>query len=319
MYMIIYTYDENGNIIGLNYNNTQYYYIRNGQNDVIGILDSNLNQVVSYEYDSWGNTISIKDANGNNITSSSNIGIINPYRYRSYRYDTETGLYYLNSRYYNPEWGRFINADNLVSTGQGLLSHNMYAYCNNNPIMNADPNGHLALISFIIGVVATAIITATTVAINNNIQQQKAQQEIARVQSKSNIPDCTDELNNTLKTNANNVRNATKNMNTLNKLKYIAQNTKTNSKYDLKRTPEWNKTISYNGIIMEAQDIGNFHFGYIGRAAGLSKKTLTVGAGIYQIYSGTSTIGYLFTPSFGDDPRDTYYIKMGVMAYDGEY
>ena len=88
--MIIYTYDEIGKIIGLNYNDTQYYYIRNGQNDVIGILDSNLNQVVSYEYDSWGNTISIKDANGNNITDPNNIGNINPYRYRSYRYDSET-------------------------------------------------------------------------------------------------------------------------------------------------------------------------------------------------------------------------------------
>ena len=119
--MIIYTYDE------------------------IGILDSNLNQVVSYEYDSWGNTISIKDANGNTITSSSNIGIINPYRYRSYRYDTEIGLYYLNSRYYNPEWGRFINADGLVSTGQGLLSHNMYVYCNNSPINTMDENGDTAI------------------------------------------------------------------------------------------------------------------------------------------------------------------------------
>ncbi len=139
--VIYYTYNENGNIIGLNYNNTQYYYIRNGQNDVIGILDSNLNQVVSYEYDSWGNTISIKDANGNNITSSSNIGIINPYRYRSYRYDTETGLYYLNSRYYNPEWGRFINADGIIGANEDILRYNLYIYCSNNPVNGFDPTG----------------------------------------------------------------------------------------------------------------------------------------------------------------------------------
>ncbi len=98
-----YTYNENGQIIGINYNNSQYYYIKNAQNDIVGILDSNLNQVVSYEYDSWGKIISIKDAYGNNVTSSTHIGKINPYRYRSYRYDEETGLYYLNSRYYNPE------------------------------------------------------------------------------------------------------------------------------------------------------------------------------------------------------------------------
>ena len=142
--VIIYTYDENGNIIGLKdtYEN-QYYYIKNVQNDIIGILDSNLNQVVSYEYDSWGNIISIKDANGNQITDSNNIGLINPYRYRSYRYDTETGLYYLQSRYYNPEWGRFISADIYIVKGQDVLSSNIYAYCDNNPINAVDSNGQL--------------------------------------------------------------------------------------------------------------------------------------------------------------------------------
>ena len=88
--------------------------------------------------DSWGNLISIKDANRNEITDTTNIGLINPYRYRSYRYDTETGLYYLNSRYYNPEWGRFINADGMISTGQGLLAHNMYVYCENNTVNRMD-------------------------------------------------------------------------------------------------------------------------------------------------------------------------------------
>ncbi len=72
------------------------------------------NEMVTYEYDSWGKIQRIKDAYGNNVTSSTHIGKINPYRYRSYRYDEETGLYYLNSRYYNPEWGRFINADGIV-------------------------------------------------------------------------------------------------------------------------------------------------------------------------------------------------------------
>lgn len=139
--IIYYIYDENGNILGLNYNGTQYYYIKNAQNDVIGILNNNLSQVVSYTYDSWGNIVSIKDSNGNEITDSTSIGIINPYRYRSYRYDDEIGLYYLQSRYYNPEWGRYINADNLVQTGQGMLDKNMYAYCENNPINRVDPDG----------------------------------------------------------------------------------------------------------------------------------------------------------------------------------
>lgn len=166
--IIYYTYDENGNIIGLKYNDIQYYYIRNGQNDIIGILDSNLKQVVSYEYDSWGNILSIKDANGKAITSSTHIGVINPYRYRSYRYDTETGLYYLQSRYYNPEWGRFINADDILENS--LLGTNMYAYCANNPINNFDPLGEfftIAVGSFITKVVLVVIATCIVVNVAN--------------------------------------------------------------------------------------------------------------------------------------------------------
>ena len=104
-------------------------------------MDSNLNQIVSYEYDSWGNILSIKDENGNEITDSNNIGLINPYRYRSYRYDTETGLYYLQSRYYSPEWGRFINADSIIS--DSILGTNIYVYCENNPINYCDSSGNL--------------------------------------------------------------------------------------------------------------------------------------------------------------------------------
>jgi len=68
----------------------------------------------------------------------------NPYRYRGYRYDSETGLYYLQSRYYNPEWGRFLNADGLTSTGQGFIGNNMFVYCLNNPASNKDNNGYLS-------------------------------------------------------------------------------------------------------------------------------------------------------------------------------
>lgn len=109
----------------MNLNDVEYYYIKNAQGDIIGLFDNDGNQVASYTYDSWSKLISIKDGSGVDITKdTASIGYKNPYRYRGYRYDTETGLYYLNSRYYNPEWGRFMNADALGGQVAELLSHN---------------------------------------------------------------------------------------------------------------------------------------------------------------------------------------------------
>ncbi len=85
---------------------------------------------------------------------------LNPFRYRGYYYDIETGLYYLQSRYYNPEWGRFLNADGYVSTGTGVLGYNMFAYCNNNPVMKVDPNGEFFISITVLCVAAFAIVGA---------------------------------------------------------------------------------------------------------------------------------------------------------------
>lgn len=115
-----------------------YYYVQNLQGDVIALVDSaNGNTVVTYTYDAWGNVLS---TNGSLATT---LGVQNPFRYRGYVYDSETKLYYLQSRYYNPEMGRFINGDAFASTGQGLLGNNMFAYCGNNPVNYADPTGTL--------------------------------------------------------------------------------------------------------------------------------------------------------------------------------
>ena len=129
-------YDDLGNALGFIRNSTdKYYYIRNLQNDIVGILDSGGTQVVEYAYDTWGKLESITGA------MAATIGRENPLRYRGYYYDEETGFYYLQSRYYDPETGRFLNADETVLTGQGITSGNMYAYCGNNPVMRTDPSG----------------------------------------------------------------------------------------------------------------------------------------------------------------------------------
>ena len=127
-------YDGSG-LIGFKRNGTTYTYVFNGLGDVMEILDSSGNAVVSYLYDAWGAPISITGP------MASTLGVQNPIRYRGYYYDTETGLYYINSRYYDPVVGRFINADGYVSTGQGLLGHNMFVYCGNNPVNNMDSTG----------------------------------------------------------------------------------------------------------------------------------------------------------------------------------
>ena len=132
---MFFTYDAQGMPVSMTYNGATYYYALNLQGDVMAILNASSAAVVNYNYNAWGELLSTTGSLANTI------GLYNPLRYRGYVYDRETGLYYLQSRYYNPELGRFINADGLVSTGQGLLGNNMFAYCGNNPANRNDPTG----------------------------------------------------------------------------------------------------------------------------------------------------------------------------------
>ncbi|MDE6442403.1 MAG: hypothetical protein K2L12_06615 [Clostridia bacterium] len=147
---IKYIYDSNGRLLkqtngleffydttgmaGLKYNGTAYVYRKDVQGNIIAILDSSGNIVVQYKYDAWGyHTVS-----GSNTT----LGNLNPFRYRSYYFDTETKLYYLKSRYYDPETGRFLNMDSIdYADPETINGLNLFAYCNNNPVMNVDTTG----------------------------------------------------------------------------------------------------------------------------------------------------------------------------------
>ena len=152
--IIWYIYDVDGEILGFTYNDVSYYYIKNLQGDVVRVIDANGKVVASYTYDPWGK-----------ITSSTGaMAEINPIRYRGYYYDVETGLYYLNSRYYDPDTCRFINADAYVSTGQGLLGFNMFAYCGNNPVNYSDSSGELAVLAALLFVGFVAVVGAATSA-----------------------------------------------------------------------------------------------------------------------------------------------------------
>ena len=111
------------------YNGTAYAYVKSLQGDIVAILDENGNTVVSYGYDAWGSPLWCTGE------LAETLGKVQPFRYRGYVFDEETGLYYLRSRYYNPQWGRFANAD-------ALIDQNLYSYCKNSPMKFHDPSGY---------------------------------------------------------------------------------------------------------------------------------------------------------------------------------
>ena len=152
----VYLYDESG-IIGVmySYNGSTpqpYYYHRNLQGDVIAIYDANGEKQAEYAYDAWGNCEIVYGQNDE-------LAEANPIRYRGYYYDIETKLYYLNARYYSPEWRRFISPDAAEyidpETPNGL---NLYAYCNNDPVNLVDPSGHSIILAILVGALVGATI-----------------------------------------------------------------------------------------------------------------------------------------------------------------
>lgn len=169
---LTYTYDASGTLVGLAYRDTPgatyyYFYERNGQGEIIGIRNDAGNRVVEYVYDAWGNCTIVSD------TTYEKIGTMNPYRYKDYYYDTETGWYYLNSRYYDPETGRFISPDAVLGANGDLLSYNRYLYCSNNPVMYADPSGEGILLTIFVCGLISAATSVGTIYVNdvvNNYQ-----------------------------------------------------------------------------------------------------------------------------------------------------
>ena len=133
-----FTYDASGRPVSITYGNAVYFYVLNLQGDVVAILDSSGNTVVTYAYDAWG----YERNRGGSLKDT--LGYYNPLRYRGYIYDPEFKLYYLQSRFYDPGLGAFNAPDAFVSTGQGLLGNNMFAYCNNNPVGFVDESGAAA-------------------------------------------------------------------------------------------------------------------------------------------------------------------------------
>ena len=167
---LILSYTPEGTPMGMTYQGTAYYYLTNLQGDVVAILNNQGQRIVSYSYDAWGNPttpvihVAADDAN---YEKYSTIAQLNPLRYRGYVYDTETGLYYVSSRYYDPEIGRWINADNQIAgVGGEVLGYNMFAYCMNNPVNMSDPSGNWPkwATKLVVAVAIVAVVAVVAVA-----------------------------------------------------------------------------------------------------------------------------------------------------------
>ena len=131
----LFSYDASGSVVSVNYNGTEYYYLRNAQGDIVKLIDGTGATVVEYTYRTRGRQISVTGS------MASVLGSYQPFRWRGYVLDPEWGIYYLNSRYYDPNSSRFLSPDTYLSTGQGVMGYNAYAYCLDNPVNMVDTTG----------------------------------------------------------------------------------------------------------------------------------------------------------------------------------
>ena len=146
-------YDENDRLYGFVFDKTaMYFYVRDTLENILGIIDKNGNLVVQYAYNAWGKIQSITG------TLATTVGEYNPFRYKGYHFDSDTGMYYCHTRYYVPDWCRWLCADGVIGLDPfGLFDQNLYCYCGNDPVNYFDPTGHSAIL---IGLIIGAIIGA---------------------------------------------------------------------------------------------------------------------------------------------------------------
>ena len=272
-------YDESGKPFALKYSTDgatfdTYYYVLNLQGDVVKLIQANGHVVAHYTYDAWGKI----------LDSGGNLAEVNPLRYRGYYYDNETGFYYLQSRYYDPANRRFISADVYASTGQGFVGTNMFAYCNNKPIINSDPSGH---------------------ALRSNLT--------AICDGGSGYLDRTKDVKRVLRENYEQAKRWGWELDGPFEF-YNA--VKDRGKWDYKRRPkgsEWiprNGVFSVNGKKMTAEQLGNINYGFTGSVLGFPAPVLRMAGGFVAIKnSGINWEDWWYD---FDSKEDAEMIQLGI-------
>ena len=260
-------YDESGMPYAFSYKSSSsatpvfYYYVTNLQGDVVKILTASGSVVANYSYNAWGKLLS----------SSGTMASVNPIRYRGYYFDAETGFYYLVSRYYDPQICRFVNADSFASTGQAFLGTNMFAYCLNNPVNGKDSTGSKMF----------WILSYSDDGDSKNIKEYR---------------DVSEEIDNALAPyisigNKYSLESVTfpELYPNLSKYLYFYTIVNHNSTWDIKRKKVWETTIGtdypgvgkvvlYHGSLYTPEDLGNYTYGVLGKAFGISLFALLAGS-----------------------------------------
>ena len=299
-----FSYDANGTPIGFRYNDngaiSYYYYGVNSRGDIVSIYNVAGGEVVQYTYDAYGKPLTTSAT-----SAYTSIADINPLRYRGYVYDRETGLYYLQSRYYDPETCRFINADVYCSTGQGITGNNMFAYCNNNPVIYYDHSGNRCC-------------AAVTVKDEDRLDRRVSCQfqEYVSKERLGLVVDITKDLNDFMEENVRKLCDYKQQHGLINACLYFYHNVKDEGDLDIKLQDDWefkeDKTYIYYGYELRYDDPGNINFGYVGSVL-FPQTLLCLGAGGNQIKKYGFKYGDIF--SFFDDPRDNRMVKCGVYLY----
>ncbi len=320
---LLFSYDASGNVVSVKYitaNDTnEYYYLRNAQNDVVKLIDASGNTVVEYTYDTWGKKVTTTG------TLAGTLGLFQPFRYRGYVYDWETGFYYLQSRYYDPTTGRFISADILLSTGQGVLGHNCYVYCLDNPARFKDSQGREAEANddepSIRELISGNVKKAKNHSINlNPLTVVAAKTLLGLYSSKILVP--------------------MRGIKASEGLLWFYNQVSKGSPMDYKNKDRWKEALPnldypgdngeekkyrFYGKDISASDLGNINYGAVGAAMGIPLSVLLWQAGAAQLHDheGYGVLGSevvsIFADNYGDQIDDGDNIILGYILYQEGY
>jgi len=247
-------------------------------------------------------------------------------------------MYYLNNRYYNPQWGRFISADVILSSNSEMNSYNLYVYAGNNPINNTDPNGNSSksIIKKTIKIIKKTVKKVTTIIKNIIKQSTKKASSSKKTTPKtnytppgsnpkySNLPDYTDEVNKLLIKNCGQAKVIMDNFSPSDTLKYFYDINQPGAEFDYKIENVWNAQLGvpypkenngqflWEGYVLTPEDLGNLNYGFVGTFMGFEEEILYAGGG----YANQGISTELFSaPYFGDNPNDHIAINIGIYYY----